>query len=357
MKLSEKTLDLMRELTEVCGISGHEKYVTRILKRYYEQYCDEIVYDNLGSMYGIKRSKAPDAFRVMLAGHSDEIGMIVKGVNANGTLSVAAVGGVWEESMGFTPVILTNNQGEQFKGCICSPRNPSGAVSYKLADMVCDIGFTTAEEVRSHGIMEGDMIGFDTKFTILGDGQRLLAKAWDNRYSCIVGVEILEALKDEELPFHLIVGTDVQEEVGLKGAVTASNLVDPDLAIVFECTGCADLKGYTPPNGALGKGTLLRFLDKNYPVNRNMLLDYASILEKHHIRYQWKNAAGSSDAGQINIHNVGVPVLSSCISARNIHSRALILDVDDYIASREGALAFLRELDRSKLEYYRGSNR
>ena len=357
MKLSEKTLGLMRELTEACGISNHEKYVTRILRRYYEQYCDEIVYDNLGSMYGIKRSKAPDAFNVMLAGHSDEIGMVVKGVNANGTLSMATVGGIWEESMGFTPIILTTREGKQFKGCISSPQTPGSSASYKVADMVCDVGFTSADEVRAHGILEGDMISFDTKFAVLGDGQRLLAKAWDNRYSCIVGVEVLEALKDEELPFHLIVGTDVQEEVGLRGAITASHLVKPDLAVVLECTGCADLKGYASPNGALGKGTLLRFLDKNYPVNRTMMLDYVSIMEKHNIRYQWKTAAGSSDAGEINVYDVGVPVLPSCISARNIHSRALILDVDDYIASREGLIAFLRELDRNKLELYRNDNR
>ena len=357
MRLSDKTLCLMKELTEASGVSGHEKYITRILKQYYEKYCDEIIYDNLGSIYGIKRSKAPDAFNVMLAAHCDEIGMIVKGVNQNGTLKIAPVGGIWEESMGFTTVIVTNNSGEQFKGCICSPRNPSSTVAYKLADMVCDIGFTNAEDVRAHGIMEGDMVSFDTKFTVLGDGKRLMAKAWDDRYGCIAGIEILETFKDIELPFNLIVGADVQEEVGLKGAVTASNLVKPDLAIVFECTGCSDLKGYTSPNGALGKGTLLRFVDKNYRVNRNLLLDYKHIMDEQGIPYQWKQAAGSSDAGEINVYGIGVPVLNSCISARNIHSRALILDADDYIASREGAIAFLKELNRAKLEYYHSSNR
>ena len=68
-KLSSETLSLMKRLTEACGVSGNEKYVTRILKPYYEKYCDEVVYDNLGSIYGIKRSKNPKAFPVMMEGH------------------------------------------------------------------------------------------------------------------------------------------------------------------------------------------------------------------------------------------------------------------------------------------------
>ena len=358
-KLSEQTLTLMKELTEACGVSGHEKYVTRILKHYYEKYCDEIVYDNLGSIYGIKRSKALDAFKVMLEGHCDEVGLIVIGINSNGTLNLATVGGVLEDTVAFKQVSLINYEGEIFKGCICTQRNPkaTGDGVPTLKEMVLDIGFTSEEEVRDHGIMEGDMVAFDTEFTVLGDGDRLMAKAWDNRYGCLIGVEILEALKDAELPFDLIVGVSVQEEVGFKGAMTSVDLINPDMAIVFDCTGTPDIKGYSSPDGGLGHGVMIRFMDRTYLVNRTMLMDYLDIVKKNGLPYQWLKAGGSTIASTVNTYGVGIPVLTACICARNVHSNALIIDVDDYLNTKKAVLAYLSELNRDKLEKYKANNR
>lgn len=358
-KLSSETLSLMKRLTEACGVSGNEKYVTRILKPYYEKYCDEVVYDNLGSIYGIKRSKNPNAFRVMMEGHCDEVGMIVKGINANGTLNLAPIGGVMEDTLPFKQVILTNHREEQFKGCICTQRNPkaTGNGGPTLAEMVLEIGFTSAEQVRAAGIMEGDMVAFDTEFSVLGDGRRLMAKAWDNRYGCLIGVELLEALQGVELPYDLVVGATVQEEVGLKGAETSANLIKPDMAIVFDCTGTPDIKGYSSPSGGLGHGVMIRFMDRTYLVNRTLLLDYLDVVQRNNLPYQWLQAGGSTNATVINTNGVGIPVLTACICARNVHTNALIIDAEDYLNTKKAVLAFLSELNEEKLNRYRMNNR
>lgn len=64
----------------------------------------------------------------------------------------------------------------------------------------------------------------------------MLQKAWDNRYGCVITLELLEQLKDVTLDFDLYVGANVQEEVGLRGAEVAARLVDPDVAFVVDCS-------------------------------------------------------------------------------------------------------------------------
>ena len=79
--LSEKSIQILKELSELMAISGDEKEVRDYLKSKYSEYTDEIVFDNLGSVMAIKRSKNPNAKTVMLLGHMDEVGFVVKTIN------------------------------------------------------------------------------------------------------------------------------------------------------------------------------------------------------------------------------------------------------------------------------------
>lgn len=113
-----------------------------------------------------------------------------------------------------------------------------------------DIGATSANEVRQRGIEIGDTIVPDTTFTQLSK-YRFSAKAWDNRYGCLIAIEILELLKDIELDVDLYVGANAQEEVGLRGAKASAELVQPDVAFVVDCSPANDIKGPNQLSGAL----------------------------------------------------------------------------------------------------------
>ena len=89
-----------------------------------------------------------------------------------------------------------------------------------------DIGSASADEVRERGIEIGDSIVPYTPFTQLSE-HRYTSKAWDNRYGCPIGIELLEMLQDVELDVDLYVGANVQEEVGLRGARPSAELIDP----------------------------------------------------------------------------------------------------------------------------------
>ena len=90
--ITNKTLELMRELTQVIAVSGNEIKISKILQNYYGKYTDEIVYDNLGSVYGVKKSKKPNAPKVMISSHMDEVGFIIKDFTKNGLIKVLSLG-------------------------------------------------------------------------------------------------------------------------------------------------------------------------------------------------------------------------------------------------------------------------
>ncbi len=95
--------------------------------------------------------------------------------------------------------------------------------------------------MRERGIDIGDTIVPHTPFTQLSE-HRYSAKAWDNRYGCVLAIEILELLKDIELDVDLYVGANVQEEVGLRGAKASAEMIDPDVAFVVDCSPANDVK-------------------------------------------------------------------------------------------------------------------
>lgn len=361
MLCSNETLALMKELTQAVGVSGQERQVCRILARHYEALADEIVRDNNGSIYAVKRSSAPDAFRVMVAAHSDEVGLVVRQIRPNGLLKASVIGGLYDEVLPGSRLRLITDEGREFRGCVSSLaqkmlRERVTSSRIPLGLLYLDFGFTSEADARAQGVLEGCQVVIDGPFEVLNGGKRLLSKAWDDRFGCILGVELLQALKGVELPFDLYVGADVQEEVGLRGAKTAANLVEPDLAIVLDCTAANDVEGFEPPTGGIGQGIMVRFNDGTYLPNRTMFLDYLALLREKGIPYQMHESRGGTDAGAINLSARAVPTLTACICARNVHTGSLMIDAEDYLHCVEAVTAFVSGLDRTKLERYCNNN-
>lgn len=362
MTLNETTSLRMEELTQLFGISGQENEVRTYLAKKYETLCDEVIYDNLGSVFGIKKSKKTDAKTILLAGHMDEIGFVVRDITSTGCLSLTPIGGWWNQTLLGQRILLKNRAGKVFKGAIGSipPHLLSDEDRVKpmeIKNMLVDIGADSKEETLSWGILPGDGILVEGTFAELENGRRLLAKAWDNRYGCIMGLEVLEALKDVELDVNLVVGATVQEEVGLRGATTGGYLVKPDVAIVFDCSPANDATGKKEEFGQLGKGPLVRFIDANYLPHRGFLDHYVDLLDREKIPFQYYQSMGGTDAGALHKLFEGVLTLTMCICARNIHTNSSIIDRDDFLYARQAATAMVRSLTPEKIEALKLSNR
>ncbi|NLA78803.1 MAG: M42 family metallopeptidase [Erysipelothrix sp.] len=345
---------LMNHLENLCllpGIANHETQVAQYMEQHMQPFCDAIVRDNLGSVFALKKSKVKNALKVMVAAHMDEVGFIVKDINAIGNLKIAPVGGWWAQVLMASPISLYNAQGQRFKGVIGSipphlltPEKRNQVVD--IDDLLVDIGMTSKAQVLEHGINVGDMIVLDSEFNILNE-QRIMSKAIDNRYGCAMSLTLLEALQDVDLPYDLYIGATVQEEVGLRGAQTAAYKLDPDVAIIFDCSPANDADGNQDELGRLGEGVLLRFVDRSMMPNRCFLKLLKDTCIEHDIPHQYYLSLGGTDAGAIHKSKAGVPTLSLCVVARNIHTNHAIVDISDIHHAFDSAQALLQKLNEN----------
>lgn len=348
MKLNKHQLKLFKTLTELYAISGQENEVASYLKKTYLSLGYEIITDNLGSIFAYKPSKVKDAKKVMVVGHMDEVGFIVTAILDNGMVKVSPVGGINDETLLSSRVVLKGKKG-YLKGCVGSipPHllKKGSLKKTKIKDMLFDFGMTSSKEAIDAGIYLGAMIVVEGKFEVLNNGKRLLSKAFDDRYGIVLGIEILEALKDVELPFDLYVGGSVQEEVGCRGALTSSYMIKPDLAIVLDCSPSRDSSGNKDELGQLGEGVLLRVIDGSMIAFPELIAFQRESCEKAKVKYQYYISPGGTDAGQIHKNFDGIPTLTHCLVARNIHTCSSILDVEDYLAAKKSLLYMLNHID------------
>lgn len=359
--INNQTKNWMKELTQVIGVSGNEVLVSRMLQKFYKQYDVELIFDNLGSVFALKKSKNPNAKKVMIAAHQDEVGFMVSAIQENGLLKFIPVGGIWEQTLLAQRVRLLTRNHTEIKGAICSipPHFLTEAdrkAPMKISNMLLDIGCTSKQDVIDLGVNIGDTFVIDGDIHFLNDDKRILAKAWDNRYGCVLGLELLEALKETELPFDLYVGATVQEEVGLRGAQTSAQLIQPDLAVVLDCSPAMDMTGAKDANGQLGSGVLVRFHDRSMLPNRKLINDFEQTAIDEKIPYQFFYSPGGTDAGIIHKSNAGIPTLTVCICARNLHTNSVMIDTQDFMNARTALIKFIENLNEQKIEEYKHEN-
>lgn len=360
--IEQKTLELMKELTQIIGIPGNEKYVSRKLQEEYQKLGFSLIFDQLGSVFAYKPSKVDNAKKVMIAGHMDEVGFIVKSVQENGLLKILPVGGIWEQTLLGQRIRLKNRAGVEFKGNIVSisPHlltDADRAKPMSIDKMLVDVGAKSDEEIKAAGIFPNDMIVVDGPFESLMNNQRLLSKAWDDRYGLILGLEVLQTLAKVELPYDLYIGGTVQEEVGLRGAQTAGQMISPDLAIVLDNSPANDASGAKDANGVLGNGVLYRFHDRSMLPNKALLDLMEESAKEIDVAIQPYYSLGGTDAGILHKTNSGIPTLTLCIAARNIHTNSSMIDANDYISARTLLLHILNQLSSDMIESVAKSNR
>ena len=344
-------IEHMKCLTEMHGAPGHEYLIRDYLKAHMAPLADEVIQDNLGGIFFVKKSNNPNAKKVLIAAHMDEVGFMVTQILENGLLKFIDIGG-WSTDVLLSQhmKVLTKNK-DELSGIISSvPKHFQTGDSKlpKITEMLLDVGATSKEEVVSMGIRIGDPIVPNVSFKQLTK-DRYLCKAWDNRYGCTIIIDILQSLKDVSLPFDLYIGANVQEEVGLRGAKVSSHMIKPDIAFVVDCSPANDLIG--DKSGELGKGTLLRFYDRAMllqPAFKDYMLE---LFDQHEVKYQYYVSPGATDAAEIQVANDGIPSAVIGVPARYIHSSHSIFDIKDYIAAKSGLMHLLKDLTPEKIQY------
>lgn len=342
----DETLTMLKDLTDAKGIPGNEREPRDVMKKYIMPFADEVFTDGLGSLIAKKVGKA-DGPKVMVAGHLDEVGFMITHIDDRGFLRFQTVGGWWSQVMLAQRVTIVTSKGD-VTGVIGSkpphilpPEARKKPVDIK--DMFIDIGASSREEAQEWGVRPGDQVVPYFEFTVMNNEKMLLAKAWDNRIGCAIAIDVLKQLKGADHPNVVYgVGT-VQEEVGLRGAKTSANLIQPDIGFGVDVGIAGDTPGVTEKEALskMGKGPQIILYDASMVSHKGLRDFVTGVADEMEIPYQFDSVAGGgTDSGAIHLTAQGVPALSITIATRYIHSHAAMLHRDDY----ENAVKLIAEV-------------
>ncbi len=346
----DSTLELLSELTEAHGVPGYEAPVRAVVRKYLEL-LGEISQDKIGSLI-CKKDGASEAPRVMLAGHMDEIGFMVKHVTKEGFLKFLPLGG-WFDQVLLGQRVVIKTRGGDVVGVIGAkpphllPADERDKV-VKKKDMYIDIGATSKEEVEAAGIRAGDPVIPKADFIPLANAKTYLSKAFDDRVGTALMISALQNLEGEDHPNTVFGVATVMEEVGLRGATTSVRVVNPDVAIILESDIAGDVPGIKPEESsvALGKGPTMMIYDARMIPNlklRDLVMDTAKEIDVPlQVSYV---EGGATDGGAIHLHNTGVPTVVMGVAARHIHSHSSMIHRDDYDQAVKLLVAVLKKLD------------
>ncbi len=350
MGYMDKTLELLKELTEAHGVPGYEAPIRAVVRKHLEP-LGELSQDKTGSVICRKDGKS-EAPRVMLAGHMDEIGFMVKHVTKEGFLKFLQLGGWFDQVLLGQRVIVKTRQGDVV-GVIGAkpphlvpPEDRKKVVEKK--DMFIDIGATSKEDVDAAGVQVGDPVIPRADFVPLANGQTYLSKAFDDRVGVALIISALQELQGQDHPNTIYGAATVQEEVGLRGAMTSAWMVDPDVALILESDIAGDVPGIAPEVSSvkLGGGPSVLAYDGSMIPNQGLRNFVADTAQDIGIDIQHSSIErGGTDGGVIHRHKTGVPSVVIGVAARHIHSHSSIIHRQDYDQAVKLLVALLTRMD------------
>ncbi len=334
---------MLEKLTNISGVSGNDSEVKKIILKEITPFCENIEIMKDGNIVAFKKGKKAPSKKIMISAHTDEVGFMVKDITPEGYLELCEVGGVDSRILLSKRVFVGDNKIPGIIGikAVHMADKEEREKIVPIEKMYVDIGAYDYDDALKY-INRGDYITFDSQYTPLGE-KRVVAKALDDR----VGVSILISLlkKDVEYDFYAVFNS--LEEIGLKGAMTASYKVNPDIALIIEGTTCSDVKGTREhlKSTVLGKGGVLSIGDRTSVSNRSLNDFIISLSEKHNIPLQIKGTnMGGNDAGAIQTAGDGVKTAVLSVPLRYIHSPVSVMDKADYESVLNIALAFINNI-------------
>ena len=347
----DQTLALLKELTEAHGIPGYEAPVRAIVRKHLEG-LGNLSQDKVGSVICQKDGNGGEGPRVMLAGHMDEIGFMVKHITKEGYLKFLQLGGWFDQVLLGQRVIIKTHKGDVIGVIGAKPPHLLPAEErtkvVKKDEMYIDIGATRKEEVDEAGVRPGDPVIPRADFIEMANGKTYLSKAFDDRVGTALVISTLQSLQGQDHPNGVFGAVTVQEEVGIRGAKTSAWAIDPDVAIVLESDIAGDVPGIKDEVSSvkLGAGPTVLLYDRTMIPNlklRNFVIDTAQEigvpLQMSYVE------AGGTDGGNIHLHKTGVPTVVVGVPARHIHSHSSIIHRDDYDNAVKLLVALVQRMD------------
>ncbi len=347
--MKEQDFAFFKELVEAPSPSGFEQPAQRICRRAMEAVADEVRTDVMGNVIG--RLTGPEgSLRVMLAGHCDEIGFMVRYIDDNGFLYFAPIGGIDAHLVPGQRVTIHGATGPVTgvvgKKPIHLVETKDRETVVKLSQQFIDIGCGSAEDAAKL-VAVGDPATFAVGLERL-QGDRVASRAFDDKVGAFIVCQVLKELRHlGSVPVDLYGVSTVQEEVGLRGATTSTYGVDPHVGIAIDVGFATDFPGVEKKeigDFALGGGPIISRGANINPVLFDLLLQTA---REEQIPLQFMGAPRSTgtDANVMQMSRAGVATALIQIPLRYMHSPVEVLSLADIEATIRLLVALMPRLE------------
>jgi len=327
-------VELLKKLISVYGISGNEDEVRKLILDNIKPYVDSFYIDKMGNLITHKKGKGK---KIMLAAHMDEIGLMVKRIDEDGSIHCSDIGG-------FEPMVFVGQRAsvrvgkKEIFGVITTKEISSDHLVKdlpKISELIFDVGMSYKEIIKA-GIEPGMYISLLQQPMIIGNNDIIVGKALDDRVGCYILIELAKRLKRTGADIYYVFTS--QEEIGLYGAKTSTYIIQPDYAIAVDTTNANDLSEH--PTKFIGHGPCLTIKDAEMLSNRNLFELLKKTAHKKNIPFQIEvSNFGTTDALSISLSRGGVPTTSLNVPIRNLHTSISLAHRNDI----ENAIILLEE--------------
>ncbi len=354
---ADRTVDLLQRFSNAFGPPGFEEPVRKIIMDEIKPYSAKLSSDGLGSIIAEQGTSGP---RIMVDAHMDELGGVTRRITANGFLTMQMLGGWLDQALVDQRWVILGSKGPVYavtgiRDIHVVPADERNRL-YPRDTLFLDVGAKTAEEARQMGLEPGDPVVPDTPFRVLNGTQNYLGKAWDDRVGCAVVAEAMRRLTSAAHPNHLFYAITTQEEVGLRGAHAAAEVIKADLGIAIEggITGDVFPGHAEETQSRLGAGPgFFAYNSSQLPNQKLVGLVKATAAEKQ-IPLQADLVSGyGDDSAEIQKSNGGVPTICLVVPARYTHSHNGVINRRDFDGAVDLLVAVLQKLDASTVREIR----
>lgn len=309
---------ILQTLVETPGPSGSEHVIREKIRAEIQGHADEVYTDALGNLIARKGALKEGGKRIMISAHVDEIGLMITHVDDNGFARFLPIGGINPLTcLGGRVLFMNGTQGVIGMERLEKDEHP------ELPKYFIDTGATSKADSK---VGVGDVCGFERP--LLDLGKRVVAKSMDDRVAAAIAVEALKEVKPgvNELFFVF----SVQEEVGIRGAITAAYGVDPEIGLAVDVTRTGDTPLGVKMEVALGNGPAIKVRDSSFIADPRVVKWMVNEAKAQKLPYQLEVLeAGGTDGAAMQRTRAGVPAGCLSIPCRYIHSPSEMVDRDD----------------------------
>lgn len=345
----DDTTKLLQALADAPGPPGFEEPVRKIMVERMTPLAGRITYDGLGSVIAVQGTTGP---RIMVDAHMDELGGVIRRVTADGYLTMQMLGGWFDQALVDQRWTIIGSRGPVhaitgIRDIHIVPADERNKV-FPRESLFLDVGAKSAAEVAALGLEPGDPVAPDAPFEVLNGTQNYLGKGWDDRVGCAVLIAAMQKLSHATHPNQIFWVATVQEELGMRGAHTSSDLVKPDIGIAIEGGVTRDSPGIRPEEAQeiLGGGPALFLYDFSDLPNRKFVALIKQVAKQKNIPLQTDLIQGyGDDSAEMQKSNGGAPTVNLVVPVRYTHAHNGVMNRGDFDKMVDLVVAILQSLD------------